>query len=709
MLQVLQSLSDGTVELADVPVPAVGATSVVVATRTTVVSAGTERMLLQFGRASILEKARQQPDKVKQTLDKIRTDGLGPTLEAVRSKLGTPIALGYCQAGVVTEVGRSVSMFRPGDRVVTNGPHAEYVRVPQTLAARIPDGLAFEAAAFAPVAAIALNGLRLANPTLGETVVVVGLGLIGQLAVQLVRAAGCKAIGLDTDPARVQLAREFGADGIVVGQIDAVDAVLSKTGGVGADAVLLALATDSDGPVHDAAQMARKRGRLVLVGVTGLNLRRDDFYKKELSFQVACSYGPGRYDPQHEEAGIDYPAAYVRWTEARNFAAALDLMATGRLDPLRLVSHRFPVAEVARAYEVVTGQTPSLGIVLNYPESNVASERGLRTVSLRGASSSRTTGCRIGFIGAGNFAARVLAPAFAKAGAVLEVVASAGGTSAAVVGRELGFRRATTDTSAVFADENVDAVVIATRHDSHGTLTAEALRANKSVFVEKPLAVSETDLQLVRVAAQASSGLLCVGFNRRFAPMVARLAREASQRNGPMAVNITVNAGAIPPDHWTQDPSVGGGRIVGEGCHFIDLARFLVGAAIADVQVASARRGAAVVEDVANITLAFRDGSIASIQYLANGHRAFPKERVEVFFDGKIARIDNFRRCEGWGLAFTSRLPRSQDKGHGHLVAEFIRSLKGERPPPIPMAELLEVADVTVTAAALAACRERAP
>jgi predicted dehydrogenase/threonine dehydrogenase-like Zn-dependent dehydrogenase len=719
MIQVLQSLSDGRTVLAEVPVPGASGAALVVETRATVLSAGTERMLVEFGRAGLLDKARQQPDKVRQVLDKMRTDGIRTTVEAVRAKLDTPIALGYCNAGVVVEAGPRVERFAPGDRVVTNGPHAEYVRVPHTLAARIPDGVSFEHAAFAPVAAIGLHGLRLARPTLGETVVVYGLGLIGLLTVQLARAAGCRVIGIDRASDRVALAERWGATGIAAEEgIDVAAAVRERTGGDGADIVLLTLATDSDEPVHAAADMARKRGRLVLVGVTGLGLRRDDFYRKELSFQVSCSYGPGRYDPQHEDQGIDYPAAYVRWTEARNFAAVLDLMADGRLDPAPLVTHRFGVAEAPAAYDVIAGGGSSLAVVLTYPEKNGRPGPESRTVRLHrdgppGAHGSATApriarpASRVptlAVIGAGNFASRMLIPALAKAGAELHTIASAGGVSAAVVGAARGFRQATTDAAATLADPDIDAIVVATRHDSHADWVVRALEAGKHVFVEKPLALTEPELDRVASALEAAPAMLCVGFNRRFAPLVLDARRAMAGRSGPLAISMMVNAGALPSDHWTKDRERGGGRIVGEACHFIDLARAFVGAPIASLRVTVATSGGAPVEDVAALQLGFADGSIAVVHYLSNGHRAFPKERIELIWDGRIVSIDNFRRMRGWGVsAPRAVLPRSQDKGHEALAAAFVAAAAGRGPVPIPPDELLETSRWSIRAGALAA------
>ena len=702
MIHLLQSLADGTTQLVDVPVPVASGISLVVESRASVVSAGTERMLVDFGRAGWLEKARRQPDKVRQVLDKVRTDGIAPTFGAVRAKLDTPISIGYCQAGVVVEAGPRVERFAPGDRVVTNGPHAEYVRVPHTLAAHIPDGVPFEAAAFTPLAAIGLQGLRLAAPTLGETVVVYGLGLIGLLTVQLARANGCEVIGIDRDASRLRLAERFGArtvtatDGVDVGR-----AVLDLTAGEGADAVLLTLATDDDGPVHAAAAMSRKRGRIVLVGLAGLHLRRDDFYRKELSFQVSCSYGPGRYDPIHEEQGVDYPPGFVRWTEARNFAAALALMADGRLDPMPLVTHRFDIADAARAYDLVSGSEPSLGIVLRYPDRSSTAQVPTRSVVLRAEEPTAGKGI-VGWIGSGNFASRVLIPAFARAGATMHTLASSGGVSAAVVGKREGFRRATSDPDTLLANELVDTIVVTTRHDTHASWARRALEAGKHVFVEKPLALDAEDVDRVEQTLERSSALLCIGFNRRYAPMAVRARETLRGRTGPLVVDVLVNAGAIPREHWTQRADEGGGRIVGEAVHFIDLARFFIGSPITAVQVKTAGEERAI-DDVASLQLGFADGSIASIRYLSNGHRGFPKERIELFADGGVVRIDNWRTMRGWGVqGLTTHLPHAQDKGHAALAAAFLRAVRGEGPAPIPPAEILEVSRWAILAGGLA-------
>lgn len=701
MKQLLQSLGTGRSHFVDVPVPAPSASGLLIEGRCSAVSAGTERMIVEFGRSGWIAKARSQPDKVAQVWSKVRTDGVAAAVDAVRSKLDVPIPLGYCHAGVVAEVGSATVPFAPGDRVVSNGSHAEYVVAPWTLAARIPNGVSFEAAAFTPVAAIGLQGIRLAAPTLGETVVVYGLGLIGLLTVQLLRANGCRVLGIDTNPHRLAMAERFGAEPIASDD-GVADHVLAATGGVGADAVLLTLATASDGPAHQAALMSRKRGRIVLVGVTGLNLRRDDFYRKELSFSVSCSYGPGRYDPMYEEGAHDYPLPYVRWTEQRNLHAVLSLMATGAVDPLPLVTHRFPFAEAERAYDLITSPELSLGVLLTYGAPATAPLGHARTIALS-PDRSQASAFSVGVIGAGNFGTRVLIPELASSGARLRVIASRAGVSAAVAARRFGFERVTTDLDEVFRDESVDTVVILTRHDTHAPLVLRALDAGKHVFVEKPLALTESEVESISRALDRSDRILTVGFNRRFAPLAQALQRQLASHAGPAALIVTVNAGALPRDHWTQDPLVGGGRIIGEASHFVDLARFLLRTPIRDVRVVAAQQDGRVQEDVTHLSLLFANGSTAAVHYLANGSATFPKERIEAFVDGRIYTIDNWRRMRVFG-GRGSRGHRfsSMEKGHAQELAAFARAVRTGSAPPIPYDELLDVSRWVIRAARLA-------
>ncbi len=701
MRQLLQALSSGRTDLVDVPVPTPSSSSLLIEGRCSAVSAGTERMIVEFGRGGWIAKVRSQPDKVAHVLSRVHSDGMAAVVEAVRSKLDAPIPLGYCHAGVVAEVGSATVPFSVGDRVVSNGAHAEYVVAPWTLSARIPDNVSFEAAAFTPIAAIGLQGIRLAAPTLGETVVVYGLGMIGLLTVQLLRANGCRVIGIDTNTARLSLAERFGAKPIAAVD-DVAASVLAATGGIGADAVLLTLATPSDDPSHQAALMSRKRGRIVLVGTSGLNLRRDDFYRKELSFSVSCSYGPGRYDPDYEERAHDYPLPYVRWTEQRNLDAVLRLMAAGAVDPLPLVTHRFPFAEAERAYDLITSPEPSLGVLLEYAAPAAASYGQARTIALSPERHDVSV-FSAGVIGAGNFGTRVLIPALASSGARLRVIASRAGVSAAVAARRFGFERVTTDLDEVFRDESIDTVVILTRHDTHAPLVLRALEAGKHVFVEKPLALTEPELDSIERALDRSDRILAVGFNRRFAPLAQALRRKLTAHAGPVVLILTVNAGSLPRDHWTHDPLVGGGRIIGEASHFVDLARFLIAAPIRNVSVVAAHHDGRAQEDISHLSLLFADGSTAAIHYLANGSAAFPKERIEAFADGRIYTIDNWRRMKVFGgRGSAGHRFSSMAKGHAEELAAFARSVRAGSAPPIPYDQLFDVSRWVIRAAQVA-------
>ncbi len=699
MKQVLQDLKGGSTELAEVPCPRAARGQLLIRTTRSLVSTGTERMLVDFGKAGLIDKARQQPDKVRMVLDKVRTDGLAPTLAAVRNKLDQPLPMGYCNVGTVVEVGAGVNGFAAGDRVASNGKHAEMVSVPVNLCAKVPDGVGDDAAAFTVLCAIALQGIRLAQPTLGEAIVVTGLGLIGLVTVQLLRAHGCRVLGIDFDSTRLALARSFGAEVVDLGRgADPVAAASGFSRGRGVDAVIVTASTRSSEPMHQAALMCRKRGRIVLVGVAGLELSRADFYEKELSFQVSCSYGPGRYDPAYEDKGQDYPVGFVRWTEQRNFEAVLDMLADGRLNTAQLVSHRFTIDQADAAYRLVASDHASLGIVLEYP----ARPPGVllqRVVALpaepgRGAAPLGDAP-RVSLIGAGNYAGAVLIPAFRQAGARLQRIASAGGASSVHLGRKFGFAEATTDVDALLADAQADAVVIATRHDSHSDLVLRALAAGKHVFVEKPLALTRDELARIEAAARAApTRRLMVGFNRRFAPQVQRIRQLLAGTPGPRSFVMTVNAGAIPAVHWTQDTQVGGGRLLGEGCHFVDLLRFLADAPIVSVQV-RALDGAT--RDTASVLLGFANGSMGTIHYFANGCKSFPKERLEVFAAGRVAQLDNFRRLTGFGWPGLKamRLWR-QDKGQAACAAAFLAALRSGGPSPITLEQLIEVGRVSI-------------
>lgn len=701
MKQIFQDMAKGGTVVVKSPSPCRTYGHLVVRTTSSLISAGTERMLAAFGRASYLDKARQQPEKVKMVFEKIHTDGFMTTIDAVRSKLAQPLPLGYCNSGVVADVGPEVEGFKLGDRVVSNGAHADVVRVSKNLCARIPDNVSDEEASFTVVASIGLQGIRLAKPSLGEAFVVTGVGLIGLLTVQLLRAHGCRVLAIDFDDSKLALAAQFGAEVCNPGSgQDPVAAGMAFSRGNGVDGVIITASTKQSDPVTQAARMSRKRGRIVLVGVTGLELNRADFYEKELSFQVSCSYGPGRYDPSYEEQGIDYPLGFVRWTEQRNFEAVLDMMASGQLDVKPLITHRFEFEDAPKAYDLLTTDRSALGIILKY--SSDVESRNIRSVSLPGAATIDPDKPVVGFIGAGNYASRMLIPAFKDAGAQLHSISTSGGVNGVIHGEKAGFAHATTDTAGMLANPEINTVAIVTRHNSHANFVASALDAGKHVFVEKPLAVNRADLECVEKAygdKGDKAPLLMVGFNRRFAPQVQKMKSLLAPVSEPKSFIMTMNAGAIPADHWTQDVKVGGGRIIGEACHFIDLMRFLAGSEIVSVQ---ARRmgdtpGGPVTEDKAAITLGFADGSFGTIHYLANGAASFPKERVEVFAAGKVLQLDNFRKLKGFGWSgFRKMNLWRQDKGQKACAQAFLSAIESGGSAPIAVSELFEVASVTL-------------
>ena len=698
MKQIIQSLKTGSTEVTEVPVPNVSSGSLLIKTSKTLVSAGTERMLVEFSKAGWIKKARQQPDKVKTVLNKISTDGLKPTLEAVFNKLDQPLPLGYCNVGIVHEIGLGVKNFNKGERVVSNGKHAEVVNVPINLCAKVPKSVSDEEASFTVLGAVALQGIRLVKPTLGEVVVVTGLGLVGLITVQLLRANGCRVLGLDFDQDKLALAKKFGAEVVDLNKENplAVADIFSR--GRGVDAVIITAATNSDEPMHQAAQMCRKRARIVLVGVTGLKLSRDDFYKKELTFQVSSSYGPGRYDPNYEEKGQDYPVGFVRWTEQRNFEAVIDMMVSGSLDVKSLISHRYDIIDAEKAYEIVSSSKPSLGILLTYPGVEITKDS--RKVSLLNNNNIKKFNNNktnqkvvVSFLGSGNYATSVLIPAFKATGANLRSVASNTGLSSVHAGRKYGFSETTTDSNSLFNNDTTDAVVITTRHDSHADFVIKGLKAEKNIFVEKPLCLTLEELSKIE-STYSPSSVLMVGFNRRFAPQVKKMKNLMDNVSAPKAMVMTINAGEITNDHWTQDLEVGGGRIIGEACHFIDLLRFLVGKTIINYQIQFMDNST---KDTATIQLSFEDGSIGTIHYYANGSKSFPKERLEVFAGGRVLKLDNFQKLTGFGWpGFDKMNLWQQDKGQKACAKAFIDAISKGDKSPIPIEEIFEVSKISI-------------
>lgn len=664
MKQIIQDLKSGATILEEVPAPMVKSGCVLIKTTRSLVSLGTERMLVEFGKANLIDKARQQPDKVKQTLDKLKTDGILPTLEAVFNKLGQPLPLGYCNVGKVIAVGKGVTEFQVGDRVASNGNHAEFVCVPKNLVAKVPDKVTDEEAAFTVIGSIGLEGVRLLKPELGETIVVVGLGLIGLIVCQLLRANGCRVIGVEFDQAKLDLAKKWGVIPVNPSKgDDQVKFVEELTNGVGADGVIITASAHDDSIIHNACLMSRKRGRIVLVGVIGLNMRRDDFYKKELSFQVSCSYGAGRYDEEYENKGHDYPLPYVRWTEKRNFETILMSIANGGLDVDSLISETVDLQDYMQIYGDMR-KKGSIASILRFPEDQEAN----RVVAIESNKFDAITG-KIGIIGAGNYTSSTVVPNLKKAGAKVKYVASAGGLTAKVVAKKMGAENATSDYHEILNDPEVSLAIITTRHNMHAKMVLETLQANKSVFVEKPLCLNETDLNaIVEAYKMAKQGTtLTVGFNRRFSPFAQKLKKLVG--DGPKNIIANMNAGFIPPEVWVHDLEIGGGRIIGEACHFIDLCSYFAGSKVVSVCMNAMGESPQENTDNASILLRYENGTNAVINYFANGSKSYPKERIEVYSQERVFVLDNWRRLVGYGVKGFKKMSGRMDKGQGNQFA----------------------------------------
>lgn len=698
MKQLLQSLRNGETELAEVPAPQAKPGQHLIRTSATLVSAGTEKMLAEFGKGNLIKKAFNRPDKAKQVIEKAQTDGLFATVDAVQSKLDQPIPLGYCNVGTIIE--SCNNDLHVGDRVVSNGCHAEIVAVGQNLCAKIPDNVTDEEASFTVLASIGLQGIRLAKPAIGEIIVVIGLGLIGLLTVQMLRAQGCRVIGVDIDDQRISLAKAFGAETVNGSNTsDVLAYVHNYTEGVGVDAVIITAASKSNKPISQAARMCRKRGRIILVGVVGLELNRAEFYEKELTFQVSCSYGPGRYDPSYEVDGKDYPIGFVRWTEQRNFEAVLQMMSSRVLDLEQLTTHRFSIENGSDAIQLLTSKTPSLGIIIHFPKTESKIVRRVTISSASDHTMSPGLG-NIAFLGAGNYAGRVLIPAFKSAGAKLHTVVTNGGVSALHFGRKFRFRAACTDESDVYLRNEIDTVVVATRHNLHARQVIKALEHDKHVFCEKPLCITKDELaEIERIASEKVTAQVMVGFNRRFSPLIHKMKELLSTVHEAKSIIITVNAGEIESDHWIHDPKIGGGRVIGEACHFIDLARFLASSKIIAhyVECLNDQSSAVRSDDKLTLTLKFENGSFASIHYLSNGNKGFPKERIEVFTAGKILQLNNFRSLRGFGWhGFKSMRLIRQNKGQRECVQAFLKAVQKGGPSPIPREEIFEITSVAL-------------
>ena len=698
MRQIVQNPKTGKLDLMEVPVPAVGAGQVLVRNHFSVVSPGTEKTAMDFARKSVLGKARSRPDLVRQVLRKARQEGPLPTYRAAMNRLDVSQPLGYSSAGVVEEVGPEVEGFAPGDRVACAGAgyanHAEFVAVPENLVALVPEGLPLDKAAFATLGAIAMQGVRVATPTLGEVAVVVGLGLIGQLSVQLLRASGCRVLGIDLDAARCEQARQLGAEWTAQPGDDFAGWQASATGGYGADFALVTAASESSAPIQLAAELCRKRGRVVAVGTTAMELERRSFYDKELELRMSTSYGPGRYDRRYEELGLDYPLPYVRWTENRNLQAFLALCASEALDPLALDLQSVDFSEAETTYaDLAEGRRPGLAVLFRYDEAASGSPR----LALAPRREPVAGEVGVAFVGAGVYAKAMLLPVVGRAAGTRKVaIVTATGPSARRSAEKFGYAECGTDPGMIFDDPEVDLVFVATQSDRHAELAQAGLRAGKAVWLEKPAALYESELEALAATVRETRGFLCVGYNRRFSSHALEIREAFAGRSGPMSLHYTVAAGPTPTGTWHLDPAVGGGRVVGESCHMVDLASFLVGAPPTSVFARCLGRDPQT-EDSTLLVLGYADGSTASIAYLANASPELPKERFEVSAEGRTAACDNYK---------STRLPDgsthktlNQDKGQDEAVRRVLRAVQEGAPSPFGLEDLVATSRATLRAA----------
>jgi len=698
MRQILQSFKTGATTLEEVPAPIVNRGNVLIQTTRSLVSLGTERMLVEFGKSNLISKARQQPDKVKMVLDKIKSEGLMPTIETVFSKLEQPLPLGYCNVGKVIGVGEGVSEFSIGDRVASNGQHAEVVNIPKNLVAKIPDNISDEEASFTVIGSIGLQGIRLCNPTFGETIIVTGLGLIGLLTAQMLLANGCHVIGIDIDRSKCVIAEKWGVQTISPAHgNDPVKFVMEATDGIGADGVIITASAKSNLIISQAAQMSRKRGRIILVGVIGLDISRAEFYEKELTFQVSCSYGPGRYDENYENKGIDYPLPFVRWTEKRNFEAILNSISVGKLKVKELITEVVGLDDFENIYGNI-GKSNAIASILKYADNH---DEIKNTVNIN-SKSFKGDKAVLGIIGAGNFTKMTMLPALKGSIASLKTIASLEGVESATLAKKFGFNSSTTDYKTILTDDEVDTVIITTRHNSHAQLVTESLQAGKHTFVEKPLALNpdqlNTILETYNSQLTTHNSSLTVGFNRRFSPHIQAIKKAIGDKPGQLNIVATMNAGAIPPSVWVHDLQVGGGRIIGEACHYIDLCVYLASSEIASICMNSMGENPQKNTDNASILLKFKNGSNAVVNYFANGAKSYSKERVEVFSRERVFIMDNFRTTKAFGAKGFKDLKTKIDKGHKTQFHEYIKRIKEGGEPLIPMNEIVNVTKASFAA-----------
>ena len=691
MKQILQSLRNGSIVVDDIPMPKVKDGYILIKTSKTLISSGTERNLIKFGKSNYIQKALSQPTKVREAIYKIKNDGILETYKAISNKLDTPTSLGYCNVGTVIKVGKNVMNFNIGDQVVSNGCHSEIVSVPKNLCVKIPKNIKDDDAVFSILGAIALQGIRLANTNLGETVAVIGLGLIGLLTLEILKASGCNVIAIDIDEKKVRIAKSLGVSSIKLSKSNSTVSTVDKiTDGIGVDAAIVTSSSENNQPIELASKLCRKKGSVILIGVADLKLDRNIFYEKELNFQVSCSYGPGRYDRNYEEKGLDYPIGYVRWTENRNISAILNLIKENKIQLDKFKQRTFDVEEAAKAFDFMIKNKDSLGIIINFKNKT-------RPLSLREeiiiSKPKKLKNINIGFFGAGNYS-KVLLKEIIKSEVNLDTIVSDRGVTGTQVGKQFNFRNSSTSDKSIYNNKKINLVFICTQHESHANLVLQNLNAGKNVFVEKPLALNLRDLSLVKKSLERNQKKLFIGFNRRFSKFSKKIKTLLSGYDVPKAIVINVNAGKIPLDSWIHDLDKGGGRLVGEACHFIDFSRFIIGKKIIDYKKTSLVNKT---NDTFSINLSFEDGSIASINYFANGHKSISKERIEIFMDGKILYLDNFRKLKGYGWPnFSGMMSIIQDKGQPSMIKEIIQILEEGGDPLIPYEEIIEVNKIAI-------------
>tara|TARA_B100000242_G_scaffold285944_1_gene250976 strand:+ start:19527 stop:21662 length:2136 start_codon:yes stop_codon:yes gene_type:complete len=703
MKQIFQDLSNGDLLIEDIPAPKCSKDELLIKTTCSLISSGTERFLIQFGQDNLINKAKKNPERVKQVLDKAKTDGIITTINSVKNKLSEPLPLGYCNVGTVVEIGQNISDFKVGDRVVSNGPHAEIVAVSKNLCEKVPESVTDQEAVFTVIGSISLQGIRLAKPTFGETFLVLGLGLVGIMAAKILKANGCEVIAIDVDKSKCDFAASIGIKSFCPSSdLDSISWILKETREVGADGVLITASTPSSTPLEVAAKVTRSKGRIIQVGLTGLDLNREEFYKKELSLQVSCSYGPGRYDKNYEINGQDYPQAYVRWTLKRNFNAFLNALKNKTINTEKLISNTFKIEEANKAYDLLKSNKQILCILFTYEGFQNKLQKSLsiqKEINTKENNKSYLNNPVLGFIGSGNYARGILIPNFKKMGVKFNTICAKTGVQQIKVSRTFGFENITTDHQTLLKNKKINVVVIATRHDSHANYICESLLAGKNVFVEKPLCLNLEQLQNIKEiylkSSKKSNGklspILMVGFNRRFSPLIIKAKNNISQLSQPKAIIYTINAGKLPNDHWLKDKEIGGGRLIGEACHFVDLLRHLVGYKISNIKISNLGNQDSQLDSF-SLLIDFEDGSIGNVNYLANGHKSFPKEKIEIFCQEKVILINNFKKIQSWGFKRSLNESRfTQDKGQYECIKKFIDSIKKGKEPPIAFDQILEV------------------